>query len=497
MPTGRKPGPRRPDPGGRGRGGACLPGAPAARAPAAVDGVARLGHTVAMRIVTADRIRIEGLDREDPRHLEALARLEARFTYDNPAYWDARRYRRPCRHLPRQIVLFEALDDGTVAVPRGARGDVLAALGDLPFETVDATVAPPAPGLAFQGALRDYQHAAVAAAVAARDGVIQAPTGSGKTVIAAALAARLGTPALILVHTSVLLEQTADRMRQFLGIEPGRVGGGAESWDTVTVAMVQTLLRRDLAPFRDRFGLVILDEAHHCPAETFKSVVRHFAARHRIGLTATPTRKDRLHPVLFDVVGPIVHRVAPRTLVAQGSIAPSQVIEVTTAFRGAFRNNYGGLINRLVRDAKRNALVLDAVVAHRGARALVLSERVRHCEMLAAALQERGIPAEILTGKMARDARDAVLARFSDGRTEVLVSTPAMVGEGFDLPAIETVFLTVPNGNVAKTTQVLGRALRPHAGKAAGRIVDFVDAEVPLLANQYRRRARVYRGFAA
>ena len=80
--------------------------------------------------------------------------------------------------------------------------------------------------------------------------------------------------------------------------------------------MVQTLLRRDLAPVRDRFGLVILDEAHHCPAETFKSVVQHFAARYRIGLTATPTRKDRLHPVLFDVVGPIVHRVMPRTLVA-------------------------------------------------------------------------------------------------------------------------------------------------------------------------------------
>ena len=173
------------------------------------------------------------------------------------------------------------------------------------------------------------------------------------------------------------------------------------------------------------------------------------------------------------------------------------MIEVTTAFKGVFRNNYGGLINRLVRDPGRNALILDAIRAHRGSRALVLSERVRHCEMLVEARVARGIPAEILTGRMARDAREAVLARFSDGRTEVLVSTPAMVGEGFDLPAIETVFLTVPNGNVAKTTQVLGRALRPHAGKVAGRIVDFVDAEVSLLANQYKRRARVYRGFAA
>lgn len=450
-----------------------------------------------MRLVCSNRIRVEGLGSEDPAHVGVREALESRFTYDNPVYWDARRYRRPCRHIPRQIVLFEALADGAVAVPRGARADVVAALGGLACPVEDGTVLPPAPELALAGQLRDYQVEAVEAAVAARDGVIQAPTGSGKTVIAVALAARLRTPTLILVHTSVLLEQTAERVRQFLGVEPGRVGGGVESWGVVTVAMVQTLLRRDLAELRDRFGLVILDEAHHCPAETFKSVVQHFAARYRIGLTATPTRKDRLHPVLFDVVGPIIHRVAPRTLVASGSIAPSQVIEVTTAFKGVFRNNYGGLINRLVRDPGRNALILDAVQAHRGSRALVLSERVRHCEMLAEALAARGISAEVLTGKMVRDAREAVLARFSDGRTEVLVSTPAMVGEGFDLPAIETVFLTVPNGNVAKTTQVLGRALRPHAGKVAGRIVDFVDAEVSLLANQYKRRARVYRGFSA
>jgi superfamily II DNA or RNA helicase len=450
-----------------------------------------------MKAETTDRIRIVGLDPTDPLHRAAMARLEARFTYDNPVYWDARRYRRPCRHIPRQIVLFEAAADGAVSVPRGARPDVVAALAGLPVTFVDRTVLPAASIPDLNGRLRDYQEAAVAAATMAREGVIQAPTGSGKTVVAAALAARLKTPTLILVHTSVLLEQTAERIRDFLGIEPGRVGGGSESWDTVTVAMVQTLLRRDLAPVRDRFGLVILDEAHHCPAETFKSVVQRFAARYRIGLTATPTRKDRLHPVLFDVVGPIMHRVAPRTLVAAGSIAPSEVVEVITGFKGVFRNNYGALINRLVRDPARNALILDAVVAHRGARALVLSERVRHCEALTAALVARGIPAEVLTGKMSRDARDAVLARFVEGRTEVLVSTPAMVGEGFDLPAIETVFLTVPNGNVAKTTQVLGRALRPHAGKLAGRIVDFVDAEVSLLANQYKRRARVYRGFGA
>jgi superfamily II DNA or RNA helicase len=260
--------------------------------------------------------------------------------------------------------------------------------------------------------------------------------------------------------------------------------------------MVQTLMRRDLSAVRDRFGLVILDEAHHCPAETFKTVVQEFAARYRIGLTATPARKDRLHPVLFDCIGPIIASVEPRTLVATGSIAAPEVVVVETAFHARCgRGAYARLVNRLAEDTSRNRTVVDAIVRHRGSRNLVLSERVAHCALLAEALRSRGLAAVAVTGEMPREARDAEIARFAAGETEFLVSTTALVGEGFDLPAIDAVFLTVPNANPAKTAQVLGRALRPHEGKTRGRIVDFLDASVPLLKNQFARREKVYRGY--
>lgn len=448
-----------------------------------------------MRATLSERLFVSEADGGDPLLAPVLEGLRNRFTYENPVYWDARRFRRPCRHIPRKIELFHEDGPGAFSLPRGAAGFALEVLAPFSPQIDDRTAFPPSPSRVLRGALRDYQDAAVRAALAAREGVIQAPTGSGKTVIAMGLAARLHTPVLFLVHTAVLLDQTVDKVREFLGVEPGRVGGGHEDWADVTVAMVQTLQRRDLSDLRDRFGLVILDEAHHCPAETFKALLQRFAARYRIGLTATPTRKDRLHPVLYDVVGPILHAVAPRTLVATGSIAPTEVVEVETGYKGAYRNNYGALINRLARNKDRNALVVESVLRHRGGRSLVLSERVAHCALLAEALRQRGVPAQSLTGDMGREARDAVLRDFSEGRAEVLVSTTALVGEGFDLPAIDTVFLTVPNGNVAKTTQALGRALRPHEGKIAGRIVDFVDGEVPLLKNQFRKRSRVYRGF--
>ena len=450
-----------------------------------------------MKVVLRERMWIDGVNPEDPDHASVIEQLRERFTLKNPVYWAARQYRRPCRHIPKLIELFDEPVCGRMGVPRGAIDEVLRILGDRVDDVRDETAFPPRGPLTLAAELRPYQEEAVAAALAEHQGVIQAPTGSGKTVVALGLVARLQTPALIVVHTSVLFEQTAERVRAFLGIEPGRVGAGHDELGDVTIAMVQTLLRRDLSPWRDTFGLVILDEAHHCPAESFKSAVQKLGARYRIGLTATPTRKDRLHPVLFDVVGPIVHRVQPKTLVASGSIARTEVVEVETGFKSWYRNNYGALINRVVKNAKRNDVIVDAVVRLHTGRSLVLTERVAHGELLAERIVAAGLRAEGISGTTPRELRDDVIRRFSTGETELLVATTALVGEGFDLPAIDTVFLTVPNGNVAKTTQALGRALRPHEGKVSGRIIDFVDSGVPLLKNQFVRRQRVYKSFSS
>lgn len=457
-----------------------------------------------LEVIRSDRITIRGVEGTIVDHevRQALAAsFEDRFNRENPAYLDARRFRRPCRHIDRRIELFgRDRTTGDWFLPRGAERDVMAILDStvpgMRVETIDRTVSAGGHGLVLHADLRDYQHRAVCAAIAAGQGVIQAPTGSGKTVMACGLISATGMNTLLIVHTTVLLEQTVEAVRRFLGVEPGVVGAGQDDVRPVTVAMVQTLVRRNPVQLHDVFGMVVLDEAHHCPAESFKSVLARFPARFRFGLTATPSRKDRLHPVLYDVIGPIATRVDARALMAGGSITPVEVVRVDTGFSTRYTKDYGRLVTRISRNKARNELVADAVRRHMGERTLVLSERVEHCAVLSQLLAGMGVASAVMTGALSREDRASLLADFQAGSLKILISTSSLVGEGFDLPALDTVVITIPNGNTARTTQFLGRALRPSAGKKNGRIVDFCDGQVSLLLNQYNRRAAVYRKFA-
>lgn len=422
-------------------------------------------------------------------------RLIERFTHENPAYWEARRNRRPCRHIPRQIHTYDE-EGGALHLPRGAlpelRDELLA---DREIVTRDETVMPHRAPALLEATLRDYQRAAVDACLAAGGGVIVAPTGSGKTVTAMGLVAALDTPTLFLVHTRVLLEQTIERARALLGVEPGVIGGGRDEPDVFTVATVQSLRGRDLSDLKRNVGLVILDEAHHCPAWTFRQVVERFPARWRVGLTATPVRRDRLHPVLFDVIGPVCHTISDGALEARRAILRPELHAVETEFRFFYRRNYGRMITSLTRNADRNRIVLDTILGQHRARSLVTSERIAHAELLHARLEaEAEVPVALAHGRMPRAQAARAVAALAIGEVEILVTTTSLVGEGFDLPDLDTLFLTVPHGNPAKTAQLMGRVVRPAPGKEAAYVVDFVDKNVPVLKNQWRSRKKVYDG---
>jgi len=387
--------------------------------------------------------------------------------------------------------------DDAIELPRGANRDLKRLLAEiapeLPVLVHDRRSAPPIAPLQLTVALRPYQQAAVERATQLRDGVLIAPTGSGKTVMAMGLIARLQVRTLVLVHTRTLLTQTCEVIARCLGLQAGRIGAGQDDVRDITVATVQSFLRRDPEDLRDHFGLVLLDEAHHCPAATFTQVIQRFRARYRIGLTATPERADALHPLMYATLGPELYRVRPSEMVHQGSLCTASVLPVETTFEGGRVVDRGRMISRLCNDHQRNQDLASAIASSRGARSLVLSERVQHCHDLAALLCAAQVPTFVLVGAHSEQDRERTLQAFLGTPRAVLVATGALVGEGFDCPDLDTLYLAVPSGNTTRTTQALGRILRPHATKATARVFDFVDAATPGLRRTLQKRIAVYR----
>lgn len=369
-------------------------------------------------------------------------------------------------------------------------------------QLTDATTLPAAERLTLQTALRPYQSAALDAWLFEQSGTIIAPCGAGKTTLGAGAIAAVATPALVLVHTLALADQWVNRCIDQLGITPGRVGGGvywtgATAAPRVVVATVQTLAQWSWSErwdFGSRFGLVVLDEAHHVPARTFAETFASLPARYRLGLTATPTRMDGLEDLLWWSCGPAVYRIAQKDLEDGGYTLRPRVTWVQTGFRPSVSSEeWAKLTDELAQDPKRNELVA-ATAAQRlaeGRSVLVLADRTAHCAVLAEQISAWGQPAEALTGSLSKKARTDVLERLTDGRLRCAVAT-SLADEGLDVPGLDVVVLAAPSRNEGRVQQRVGRALRPHASKAQPEVVDLVDA-FPMARNAAKSRHRLYR----
>lgn len=342
--------------------------------------------------------------------------------------------------------------------------------------------------------LRPFQAAAVEATLAAirrgeKAGLITLPTGCGKTVTAAAIAGRLRVRTLFLVHREELLEQTvATFQRVFPRCPVGRVIGPVDEWQatadgrrpSVVVASVQSLhARRRRKMPRDLFSLVIVDEAHHGAARTWRAVLDHFSARFTLGLSATPERADGKG--LADIFGrEPLYSYGIRQAITDGFLArPRQyLVETGASLQGVAwrRGDFAeGELAQAVNTDARNRVVLEAYQSHaEGRRAIAFCAGVDHAEALAASFRDAGIAAAAVTGSMAKADRRCVLRDFAADAIRV-VTNCAVLTEGFDDPAIEAVLMARPTGSRGLYTQCIGRGLRIAEGKSDCLILDFAD----------------------
>lgn len=415
---------------------------------------------------------------------EAFRKLKLNLTMRNPKFEEAQRHGR-WTDEPEVLRFYSLREDG-LTFPRGYARQAWGILRDCGIEPIvrDLTLTLNDVDFTFSGMLRDYQERALFQILARRYGTANLPTGAGKTVLALAVVAARKQPALVLVHNKELLHQWVARVRQFLGIEAGCIGGGKFEIKPVTVAIINSARSR-LDRLQGHFGHVIVDECHRCPTTMFSEVVAGLDARYLLGLSATMFRRDRLDRLIYLHLGDRVAQVSDAELRRNGAVLKPQVIQRNTDFFYAYEDDYQAMIRELTLDVGRNAQIAVDVAANTNGSgtALVVSDRVDHCRTLADLLRQKGLSVAVLTGRVSAQERAKVVEDVQAGRVQVLVSTTQLIGEGFDCSGLVDLYLTTPIKFKGRLIQVVGRILRPAEGKQA-RVFDYVDAQVDLLAYQ-------------
>ncbi|GAA5481318.1 TOTE conflict system archaeo-eukaryotic primase domain-containing protein [Haloferula sargassicola] len=434
-----------------------------------------------------------------------LLRLAA---FQNPEFYRAQAMRLPTYDKPRIIGCAEDLPEH-VGLPRGCLDELRAFFKahKIKARIRDERVAGKPLDVAFTGKLRPEQETAAAAMLAHDTGVLSATTAFGKTVLAAHLIAARGVNTLVLVHRQQLMEQWVERLSAFLDIPAksiGRLGGGRKKLTgNLDVALIQSLVRKGVVDDRVAdYGHLIVDECHHLSAQSFEQVARRTKARFVCGLSATVARKDGHHPIIFMQCGPVRHRVDAKQQ-AEARPFAHHVLVRPTGFRSLTepdpdrRLEYQNLCAELIDCAPRNEMVRDEVIAalREGRSPLVLTERTEHLETLAGLLRPQVPHLVILQGGMGRKAlRTAMktLAAIPADEARVVIATGRFVGEGFDDPRLDTLFLTMPVSWRGTIAQYAGRLHRLHDGKREVRIHDYADLDVPMLSRMFDKRCAGY-----
>ena len=434
--------------------------------------------------------------------LDALKRLAA---FSNPEFYQRQSMRLSTALTPRVIACGEDLPRH-VALPRGCVEAAAALLRRFTctLEVNDRREAARAIEHRFCGTLTDLQKHAVRALLSHEIGVLVAPPGVGKTVAGIQLIAERARNTLVLVHRRPLLDQWIAQLEMFLDVSPGSIGriGGGKRHVTglIDVAMIQSLVKKDdVADLVAEYGHVMVDECHHVPAVSFERVLSEVRARYVTGLTATPRRRDGLHPIIEMQLGPARYVVNPKAVSTIGPLVRRLIVR-ETAFElgGGPALPIQRLYRSLAHDKRRNALILDDVIGsiESGHSPIVLTERKDHLDLLADQL--RGFVKHLIVlegGVTAKKQRQllAALDAIPDGEERLVLATGRYVGEGFDDARLDTLFLTMPVSWRGTVVQYTGRLHRAHPGKDGVRVYDYVDRRVPVLVRMYERRLAGYR----
>jgi len=435
-----------------------------------------------------------------------LIRLAA---FQNPEFYKAQAMRLSTFGKPRIISCCEEYPKH-LGLPRGCQEELLQALGELKIKTkmIDERATGDPLLLNFQGMLRPEQQLAADQLIRHDIGVLSASTAFGKTVIGAWLIAQRKVNTLVIVHRRQLMDQWVESLQSFLGLgkkEIGQIGGGKHKiTGTVDVAMIQSLINKGTVnDLVGNYGHIIVDECHHISAASFEQVIRQAKARFITGLSATVTRQDGHHPIIFMQCGPVRYRVDDRQQAAARSFTHKVIVRRTNFVLPIRADNtpepgIQEVYALLAADLRRNQMIIEDVVEaiHTGRSPVLLTERREHLTYFADTLADKVKNIIVLSGGMGSKQRILLmdeLKRIPEDEERLIIATGRYLGEGFDDARLDTLFLALPIAWRGTVAQYAGRLHRNYDRKSEVIIYDYLDEQVPVLAGMFGKRKKGYK----
>lgn len=437
---------------------------------------------------------------------ELVQWCEKNLVISNPDYAKKLRMHFWLGNTPKELCLYESHGDSLI-LPFGVLRDILPYVSSA--KVFRAFTGRTKVNYECSVPLYDYQQTAVEVLKEQYYGILQSPAGSGKTQMGIALMAELGLKTLWLTHTLDLLNQSKRRAELYMN--PNLIGtiteGKVNIGSGVTFATVQTMCRLDLEKCRDVWDVVIVDECHRCSGTPtamtqFYKVLNNLAARYKYGLSATVHRSDGTIKATYALLGQVVYTV-PEEAVADRvmKVGIKECHTGTKLSRECLNTdgtlNYAKLIAYLCENSVRNHYISAEIVANAEHPSLILSDRLKHLELLMATLprsmQEQAVMINgKMTSKKGKAEREKAIEDMRTGKKKYLFATYSLCKEGLDISCLERLYMTTPQKDYAVVTQSIGRIARVSEGKKDPICYDFID-DAGYLVKAFKKRCATYR----
>ena len=391
--------------------------------------------------------------------------------------------------------------ENEVIVPRGFIGKLIRFCREnkIEHDFIDERKKHKAFPYLFNAQLREHQQAVIESISKKDLGVIVAPPGSGKTIVALKIISDKQQPALIIVHRKQLVEQWTERVETFLGIpktEIGKIGQGkSKVGKKITIATIQSLSKElgkaDAENIITDFGTVIVDECHHIPAETFRNTIAKLQTFYLYGLTATPFRKYNDGKLIFIHLGEVISEIKSSEIsTAQQAKIIIRNTELDVPFNSK-TDQFETLSKILIHDSARNKLILQDIIIElkEGKRVVIITERKEHIDSLHQYLKQ-SYETITLSGDDSESNRTSKWKILKDGNYQVLITTGQFFGEGTDLQNANCLFLVYPFSFEGKLIQYIGRVQRSEVTPT---IYDYRDIKIEYLNKLFLKRNIFYR----